>query len=96
MKNLTPEIIEKAKAAASAEELLAIAKENNVEMTADEADKYYDQIASNELDDDLLDGVAGGYAQEEEPVDEDDQIEGVFESPFTSVSTARPAKTGCK
>ena len=41
MKNLTPEMIEKAKAAKSAEELLALAKENNVEMTADEAKIYY-------------------------------------------------------
>ena len=95
MKSLTPEMIEKAKAAKSAEELLEIAKANNVEMTAEEADQYYKQITSNELDDDLLDGVAGGYAQEE-PADEDEQIEGVFESPFTSVSTARPAKTGCQ
>ena len=37
MKNFNAEMIEKAKAAKSAEELLAFAKENNVEMTADEA-----------------------------------------------------------
>ena len=37
MKNLTPEMIEKAKAAKSAEELLEIAKANGVEMTEDEA-----------------------------------------------------------
>ena len=33
MKNLTPELIAKAKAAKSAEELLALAKENSVEIT---------------------------------------------------------------
>ena len=33
MKNLTPELIAKAKTAKSAEELLALAKDNNVELT---------------------------------------------------------------
>ena len=62
MKNLTPEMIEKAKAVKSAEELLALAKENNVEMTADEAATYFAQLnpKSGELDDDDLDAVAGG------------------------------------
>ena len=62
MKNLKPEMIEKAKAAKSAEELLALAKENNVEMTADEAKTYFAQLnpKSGELDDDDLDNVAGG------------------------------------
>ena len=62
MQNLTSEMIEKAKAAKSAEELLALAKENNVEMTADEAKTYFAQLGpkSGELDDDDLDAVAGG------------------------------------
>ena len=62
MNNLTPEMIEKAKAARSAEELLALAKENNVEMTEDEAATYFAQLnpKSGELDDDDLDAVAGG------------------------------------
>ena len=62
MKNLTPEMIEKAKAAKTAEELLDLAKENNVEMTADEAKTYFAQLGpkSGELDDDDLDNVAGG------------------------------------
>ena len=58
---LTQEIIEKAKAAGSAEELLAIAKANGVEMTADEAKTYFEQLNANSLDDDLLEGVAGGF-----------------------------------
>ena len=41
MKNLTSEMIEKAKAAKSAEELLSLAKESGVEMTADEAATYF-------------------------------------------------------
>ena len=62
MKNLTPEMIEKAKAAKSAEELLELAKENGVEMTKDEAATYFAQLKpkSGELDDDELDNVAGG------------------------------------
>ena len=62
MKNLTPEMIEKAKAAKSAEELLELAKANGVEMTADEAATYFAQLnpTSGELSDDDLDAVAGG------------------------------------
>jgi len=62
MKNLTPEMIEKAKAAKSAEELLELAKANGVEMTSDEAKSYFAQLnpKSGELDDDDLDNVAGG------------------------------------
>ena len=62
MKNFTPEMIEKAKSAKSAEELFEIAKAGGVEMTADEAATYFAQLnpKSGELDDDALDGVAGG------------------------------------
>ena len=62
MKNLTPEMIEKAKAAKSAEELLEVAKAGGIEMTADEAATYFAQLnpKSGELDDDDLDSVAGG------------------------------------
>ena len=62
MKSLTPEMIEKAKTAKSAEELFEIAKANGVEMTADEAAPYFAQLnpKSGELDDDDLDSVAGG------------------------------------
>ena len=37
-------MIEKAKAAKSAEELIALAKDNGVEMTADEAATYFAQL----------------------------------------------------
>ena len=65
MKNLTPEIVEKAKAAKNAEELLALAKENNIEMTADESVNFFAQLnpKSGELNDDDLDNVAGGACQ---------------------------------
>ena len=61
MKNLTPELIAKAKAAKSAEELFEIAKANNVEMTEDEAKTYFAQLNANgTVSDDELDAVAGG------------------------------------
>ena len=65
MKNLNPEMIEKAKVAKSAEELLEIAKANGVDMTADEAKTYFAQLnpKSGELDDDDLDNVAGGACE---------------------------------
>ena len=61
MKNLTPEMIDKAKAAKSAEELLEIAKANGVELTAEEAKTYFEQLKANSaVSDDELDIVAGG------------------------------------
>ena len=65
MINFTPEMIEKAKTAKSAEELLEIAKANGAEMTAGEAATYFAQLnpKSGELDDDDLDNVAGGACE---------------------------------
>ena len=56
---LSHEIVEKIKSVGSADEVLAIAKECNVEITPEEANKYFHQLHSGELDDDL-DSVAGG------------------------------------
>ncbi len=60
--NLTSEIMEKAKQAKSADELLTIAKENGMEMTEEEAKAYFAQLhpASGEIADDELENVAGG------------------------------------
>ena len=68
MKNLKPEMIEKARTAKSAEELLELAKANNVEMTADEAKTYFAQLGtkSGKLNDDDLDAVAGGGCNDDE------------------------------
>ncbi len=58
---LTPELLEKAKLAKSAEELIALAKENGEQLTAEEANTYFAQLhKSGELADDELDQVAGG------------------------------------
>ena len=62
MKNLTPELIAKAKTAESAEELLALAKANNVELTEEEAKTYFEQLNANgAVSDDELGAVAGGF-----------------------------------
>lgn len=58
---LSHEIVEKIKSAGSPDEVLAIAKECNVEMTTDEAKIYFEQINSHELDEDLLVNVSGGW-----------------------------------
>ncbi|MBE6596556.1 MAG: hypothetical protein E7641_02695 [Ruminococcaceae bacterium] len=62
MKNFTPEIIEKAKKAKSRDELLALAKENGIELSEKEASIYFEQLsaASGEISDDELKNVAGG------------------------------------
>lgn len=59
--NLTPELIEKARRAKSPEELLALAGENGIEATEEEARDYFEQLnKSGELSDDELDNVSGG------------------------------------
>ena len=77
MKDLTPEMIEKARTAKSVEELLALAKANNIDMTADEAATYFAQLnpKGNELSDDNLDAVAGGASGCSEEDDEPESME---------------------
>ena len=55
------ELLEKAKTAKSAEELLAMAKTENIELTEEEAAKAFAELnKSGELSDEELDNVAGG------------------------------------
>lgn len=58
----TPELIEKAKSAKSTEELIALAKENGIELTEETANTYFNQLnpKTGELADEELDNVAGG------------------------------------
>ena len=62
MTNFSEELLEKAKQTKSVEELLALAGENNMEMTEDEAKAYFAKLnsAPGELSDEELDNVAGG------------------------------------
>ena len=71
MKKLTLELIATARAAKSAEELIALAKENNVEITETDAKIYFEQLNANgALSDEELDVVAGGCGGEEEKKEE--------------------------
>ncbi|MBD5482277.1 MAG: hypothetical protein HDR15_07120 [Lachnospiraceae bacterium] len=55
------ELMAKAREVKSAEELLALAKENDVELTEEQANAYFEQMnTTGELSDDELDSVAGG------------------------------------
>ena len=64
----TPELIEKAKSAKTPEELMALAKENGVELTEESARAYLDLLhpKTGELADEELDNVSGGgcYAKD--------------------------------
>ena len=63
--NVSKELLEKAKQAKTAEELLAIAKAEKVELTAEEAAKAFDGLNKNgELSDEELDNVSGGCGDE--------------------------------
>ena len=59
--NISKELIEKAKTAKTAEELLAMAKAEKIELTEEEATKAFAELNKNgELSDEELDNVAGG------------------------------------
>lgn len=61
MMNINEELMAKARAAKSVEELLALAKENDVELTEQKANYFFRKMnQSGELEDDELDSVAGG------------------------------------
>lgn len=74
------EFIEKAKSAASAEELLALAEKYNIEMTAEEANEYFTQLhpKRGELSDDELDNVAGGGCEGCETSDPVSKDQGLY------------------
>ena len=59
---LNDKLLEKAKNAKTVEELVAVAKENGFELTAEEAKTYFAKLNAKEgeLADDELDNVAGG------------------------------------
>ncbi len=72
MTNFTPEMIEMANAAKTADELLALEKDNNIEMTEENAKAYFEQLnpVSGELSDDELDNVAGGGCGDDDEKEE--------------------------
>ena len=74
MTNYTPELIAKARAAKSAEELFELAKANEMEITEEDAKLYFAQLNANgAVADDELDAVAGGGSC---PGSDDEEDEG--------------------
>ena len=68
MMRFTNEIIEKVKTAKSAEELLAMAKAENIELSAEQAAKAFAELnKTGELSDEELENVAGGGCQGRPP-----------------------------
>ena len=66
--NISKELIEKAKTAKSAEELLEMAKAENIELNAEEAAQAFAKMNKNgELSDEELDNVSGGCGRDYEP-----------------------------
>ena len=58
---ISKELLEKAKTAKTAEELLEMAKVENIELTEEEAKKAFEELnRTGELSDEELDNVAGG------------------------------------
>lgn len=57
----SPELLQKANTARTPEELQALAKENGMDITPEQAQDYFARLHQNgELEDDELDNVAGG------------------------------------
>ena len=66
--NVSKELLEKAKQAKTAEELLAMAKAEKDELTEEEAAKAFTEInKTGEISDEELDNVAGGCGDPETP-----------------------------
>ena len=57
---ITNEMLEKATQCETAEELIALAKTEDIEITKEEAEAYMAEMDNMELDEDALDNVAGG------------------------------------
>ena len=57
---LTKELIEKAMQCETAEDLIALAKSEGMELTKEEAEAYLAELEDFELDDAMLKNVAGG------------------------------------
>ena len=57
---LTNEQIQKAMACETAEELMALAKAEGIELTKEEAKAYFDDLNDAELDEAITKQVAGG------------------------------------
>ena len=65
---ISKELLKKAKTAKTAEELLEMAKAENIEISAEEAAKAFAELnKTGELSDEELDNVSGGCGRDYEP-----------------------------
>ena len=68
---INQELLAKAKEAKTIEELMALAKENNIELTEEKVNEYFSKLHSEtgEISDDELDNVSGGGCLSDDPYD---------------------------
>ena len=67
---LSKELLEKAQTAKSPEELIQMAKTENIDLSAEEAAKAFAELhKTGEIADEELDNVAGGCGKEEIPAE---------------------------
>ncbi len=66
---LTKEMLEKAMQCKTADELIALAKAQGIEITKNEAVAYLEELQNVELDEKALDKVAGGGCYPDCPKD---------------------------
>ena len=67
--NISKELFEKEKQAKTAEELLEMAKAENIELSAEQAAKAFAELnKAGELSDEELDNVSGGCGSGDEPL----------------------------
>ena len=57
---ITKEMLDKALECKTADQLVALAKDNGITLTKEEAEAYLAELEDMELDDAALDNVAGG------------------------------------
>ena len=59
-KEITKELLDKAEKCQTADELMALAKENDIELTTDEAQAFLDENTDILLDAEQINAAAGG------------------------------------
>lgn len=80
------ELIKKAMSVSSSEELVAVAKESNIDLSPEKANEYFARFHSaGEVADDELDNVAGGTNKCEAPPSQYEHEDGVHPPEVESV-----------
>jgi hypothetical protein len=80
---LTKEMIEKAMQCETAEDLMALAKAEGMELSKEEAEAYLNKLEDIELDGDSLKHVAGGLGDEREDMNRERMPEAFMRGEIT-------------